>query len=144
MADVTIGHGSTVSFKIGAAAAALLGQVTAIGLPNPQIADVEATHFQSPDRAREYIPGLKDNGEITIGINYDAGSATDTVVNDAMAETAPIEVTISIPTVSGTNQEFTFPGIVKGYEKAIPIDDRQTATITIRVAGAVTQAAAGA
>ena len=142
MANVTIGHGSTVSFKIGAAAAVMIAEVTSIGLPNPQIADVEATHFQSPDRAREYIPGLKDNGEIAIGINYDAGSATDDQVNLAMAETAPITVTITIPTVSGTDQEFTFPGIVKGYEKNIPIDDRQTATITIRVAGAVTQEAA--
>lgn len=142
MANVTIGHGSTVSFKIGAAAPVFVAEVTSVGLPNPQIAEVEATHFLSPDRAREYIGGLKDNGEIPIGINYDAGSATDTLVNEAMSETAPIEVTIAVPTVSGVKQEFTFPGIVKGFEKTIPIDDRQTAVITVRVAGAVTQAPA--
>lgn len=142
MADVVTGYGATVSIKIGSAAAVVLGEVISIGLPNPQVGEAEATHFQSPDRAREYIPTLKENGEIPIGINYDAGNATDDQVNAAQASTVPVEVVISIPTSSGTDQTFTFPGIVKGYEKTVPIDDRQTAVITIRVAGAVVQAAA--
>lgn len=142
MADVVIGYGATVTLKVGVGAAAAVAQVTSIGLPNPQQADVEATHFSSPGRTREYIPGLIDNGEITLGINFDAGSATDTLINSALAAPAAIEVVVTIPTKSGTAQKYTFPGVVKGYEKDIPIDDRQTATITIRVAGAVVQAAA--
>ena len=142
MANVVIGYGAAVTFKIGVATAVPLGEVISIGLPNPQQSDVEATHFTSPGRAREYIPGLIDNGEIAIGINFDAGSATDDLVNEAMAETSPIEVAITVPTSSGTDQKFTFPGVVKGFEKEIPVDDRQTATITIRVAGAVFQAGA--
>lgn len=142
MADVITGFGATVSIKIGVSTAVVLGEVISIGLPNPQVSDVEATHFNSPGRAREYIPGLIENGEIPIGINYDAGNATDDQIVLAMAETEPVEVVISVPTFSGTNQEFTFPGIVKGYEKTVPLDDRQTAIVTIRVAGAVTQAAA--
>jgi hypothetical protein len=142
MADVVTGFGATVSFKIGAAAPVVLAEVISLGLPNPQVSDVEATHFNSPGRAREYIQGLIDNGEIPIGINYDAGSATDDQVLLALAATEPIEVVISIPTFSGTDQEFTFPGIVKGYERNIPLDDRMTALITVRVAGAVDQGAA--
>ena len=142
MADVVIGYGAKVSFKIGAGVATFLAEVTSVGLPNPQISDVDATHFESPGRAREYIPGLIENGEIPIGINFDAGSVTDALINDAMAETAPITVAITVPTSTGVDETFTFPGIVKGYEKSIPIDDRQTATVTIRVAGAVTQAPA--
>lgn len=141
MADVVIGHGATVSIKIGAATAVKIAEVISIGLPNPQQSDVEATHFESPGRTREYIPGLIENGEIPIGINFDAGSETDDLINEALAETAPVTVIITIPTTSGTDQSFTFPGIVKGYEKEIPIDDRQTATVTVRVAGAVVQAA---
>jgi hypothetical protein len=141
MADVTIGYGATVAFKIGAGAAVELAEVISLGLPNPQQGDVLATHFKSPGRANEYIPGLIENGEIPVGINYDAGSTDDALVNSAMAETSPIEVIITIPTSSGAEQKFTFPGIVKGYEKTIPLEDRQTAIITIRVAGAVVQAA---
>lgn len=142
MADVVIGYGAKVSFKIGAGVATFLAEVNSIGLPNPQISDVDATHFESPGRAREYIPGLIENGEIPIGINFDAGSETDELINDAMAETAPITIVISVPTSSAVFETYTFPGIVKGYEKSIPIDDKQTATVTIRVAGAVVQAPA--
>jgi hypothetical protein len=142
MANVRIGYGAKVSFKIGVASAVQLAEVIGIGLPNPQIGDVKVTHFLSPDRAEEYIPGMKENGEIPLGINFDAGSATDALIVSAMGETSPITVIISVPTFSGVDQEYTFPGVVKGYEKTIVIDDRQSAVITVRVAGAVVQAAA--
>lgn len=142
MSNVKTGFGATVSIKIGAAAAVVLAEVISLGLPNPQVADVRATHFTSPGRAEEYIAGLIENGEIPIGMNYDAGSATDTQVTLAMAETAPVTVVITVPTFSGVAQKFTFPGIVKGYERNIPLDDRMTAVMNVRVAGAVVQAAA--
>jgi predicted secreted protein len=142
MANTTIGWNAELWIDNDAGTPTQVAEVISISLPNPQVAEVEATHFQSPGRAREYITGLIENGEITFGINYNAGSATDTLINSALNDDQPREVMVSVPTVSGVNQEFTFPGIVKGYEKTIPIDDRQTATITIRVAGAVVQAAA--
>lgn len=142
MANVVIGYGAELYIASALGVSTKIAEVTQVGLPNPQVSDVEATHFESPGRAREYIPGLIDNGEITMGINFDAGSDSDALITAAMNATAPREIMVSVPTSSGVNQEFTFPGIVKGYEKSIPIDDRQTATITIRVAGAVVQEAA--
>lgn len=142
MANVTIGWSAELWIDNDSGVATKVAEVTAISLPNPQVSDVEATHFGSPGRAREYIPGLIDNGEITFGINFDAGSASDTLINSALNDDEARDVMVSVPTVSGVNQEFAFPAIVKGYEKSIPIDDRQTATITMRVAGAVVQTAA--
>lgn len=142
MANVVIGHGAQFWIDNDSGVATKVAEVIEISLPNPQQSDVEATHFESPGRAREYIPGLIDNGEISLSINYDAGSATDTLLLSALGDTEARECMVSIPTTSGVKQEFTFPGIVKGYERSIPIDDRQTATITIRVAGAVVQEAA--
>ncbi len=142
MANVTIGYGAELWIDNDSGTATKVAEVIEVGLPNPQVSDVEATHFGSPGRAREYIPGLIDNGEISMSINFDAGSASDILINSALNDDAPREIMVSVPTASGVNQEFTFPGVVKGYEKTIPIDDRQTANITIRVAGAVVQAAA--
>lgn len=142
MANVVIGYGAEAWLDNASDTSTRLGEVTSLSLPNPQQADVETTHFASPGRTREYGAGLIDNGEITIGINFDAGSATDTLVTEAMTSGEVRDMMISVPTSSGTNQEYTFPVIIKGYEKTIPIDDRQTATITARVAGAVVQAAA--
>ena len=142
MANVTIGYNAELWIDNDSGTPTQVAEVISISLPNPQVSDVEATHFNSPGRAREYIPGLIENGEITFGINFDAGSASDTLINSALNDDTPRDIMVSVPTVSGVNQEFTFPGIVKGYEKTIPIDDRQTATITVRVAGAVVQTAA--
>jgi hypothetical protein len=142
MANVVIGYGAEWWFDNSSAVLTRVAEVTSVGLPNPQQSDVEATHFASPNRTREYIPGLIDNGEITFEINFDAGSASDLMISEAMTSGEVRDQMVSVPTSSGTNQEFTFPGIVKGYEKSVPIDDRQTATVTLRVAGAVVQAAA--
>lgn len=142
MANVVIGYGAEAWLDNASDVSTRIGEVTSVSLPNPQQADVEATHFASPGRTREYIAGLIDNGEISIGINFDAGSATDTLISEALSSGEVRDMMISVPTSTGTNQEFTFPVVIKGYEKSIPIDDRQTATITARVAGAVVQAAA--
>lgn len=142
MANVTIGYSAELWIDNDGGTPTRVAEVISINLPNPQVSEVEATHFASPGRTREYIPGLLDAGEISFGVNFDAGSASDTLINSALNDDDPREIMVSVPTVSGVNQEYTFPGIVKGYEKSIPIDDRQTATITVRVAGAVVQAAA--
>lgn len=138
MSDVQIGHGTKVYMLNDASAWVQLAEVTEIGLPNPQVDDVEATHFLSPDRSKEYIAGLKDNGEIPLGMNYIAGSATDILLTGALQETRSWRIIVP------TSEEedgwvFEFEGVLKGYEKAVPIGDRQTATITIRVSGSVAE-----
>ena len=127
MSDVKIGYGAQFYMDSALGAETKLAEVTQIGLPNPQQSDVEATHFESPGRAREYVPGLIDNGEITIGLNYIGGSETDLLLTAAMASGDVRDCRVVIPAEDGTWQ-FSFSGIVKGYEKDIPIDDRQTAT----------------
>lgn len=135
-----IGYGATVSMTLGGTAT-VLAEVIEIGLPNPQVDDVEATHFKSPDRTKEYIAGLIENGEISLAINWVPGSTDDLAISTAQKAGEAVETVISVPTAS-TDQTFTFDAIIKGYEKTIPIDDRMTAALTLRVAGAVTQAAA--
>jgi predicted secreted protein len=113
-----------------------------ITLPNPQVEDVEVTHYKSPNREREYIAGLIENGEIQIEMNYIAGSVTDLTISAAKAAGTVRNMEVIIPTSVGASKKwkFTFPCYVKGYERAIPVDDRQTAVATIKVAGAVTEA----
>lgn len=144
MATAKIGHGSELWIANDTNVLTKVAELTSVGLPNPQVAEVEATHFESPDRSREYIPGLKDNGEIAFGINWLPGSVTDELINSALNDDQARDMEVRVPGTGDTKQVFAFAGIVRGYEKAIPIDDRMTATVTVRVSGAVTQEAAGA
>ncbi|ARR55332.1 hypothetical protein HY78_18740 [Rhizorhabdus wittichii DC-6] len=137
MTNVKIGYGAKFYMQATAIATALtkLGEVTNVGLPNEQSADVEATHYESPDRTREYIAGLIDPGELTIELNWIPGDATDDLLVAAKSSGSVLLMRTVVPGA----QQFTYPGIVKGIERTVPIDDRMTATVTIRVAGAVVQ-----
>lgn len=117
-----------------------LGEITAITPPNPQMADVEATHFKSPNRRREYIAGLIEDGEGTFEMNYDPGSATDALLRAALSDGVTRSYMIVIPDGAGT-WEITGDCVVKGYERNVPIDDRMTATLTVRFTGASSEAA---
>jgi len=140
MADVTIGWGAQFWLDNDSGALTKLAEITAITLPNPQVSDVEATHFESPGRRREYISGLIEDGEGTFEMNYNPGSATDEIIRDAMSDGVARSYKIVVPDGEDT-WEVTGECIVKGYERAVPIDDRMTATLTIRFTGASTEAA---
>ncbi len=140
--EARIGYGASFHLSNGTTLTEI-AEVFSVSPPNPQTDDVEATHYKSLNRTREYIAGLIDPGEITIEMNYIAGSASDLLLRAAQAAGAVREAKISLPTDDGT-WDFEFPAIVKGYEVTAPVDDRMTATITLRVAGAVTESASGA
>ena len=118
-----------------------LGEILSVTPPNPQVEDVEATHMKSPNRRREYIAGLIEDGEGTFEMNYVAGSTTDLLLQTALSDGATRNYKIVLPDAA-SNWEITGTCIVKGYERNIPIDDRMTATVTVRFTGASTEAAA--
>ena len=117
-----------------------LGEITGISMPNSQVEEVEATHFGSPDRRREYVSGLIEDGEGSFEMNYVPGSATDALIRAALADGATRGYKIVLPDGAGT-WEITGDCIVRGYERNIPIDDRMTATLTVRFTGASSEAA---
>jgi predicted secreted protein len=119
-----------------------LGEITGIPLPNPQTGEIEATHFGSPNRRREYISGLIEDGEGDIALNYIPGSATDALLRGAQSSGATKGYKIVIPAdMEGGTWEITGDLIVKGYERGVPMDDKMTATVSIRFTGASTEAA---
>lgn len=117
-----------------------LGEILTVTPPNPQTEEVEATHFASPNRRREYISGLIEDGEGNFEMNYVPGSVTDALIRGAQASGLAKNYKIVIPDGAGT-WEITGACIVKGYERNIPIDDRMTATLTVRFTGASVEAA---
>jgi predicted secreted protein len=115
-----------------------LGEILSVTPPNPQTARVEATHMDSPNRRREYISGLIEDGEGTFEMNYVPGSATDVLIRGAQASGLTKGYKIVIP--DGADQwQIEGDCIVTGYERNIPIEDRMTATLTVVFTGASTE-----
>lgn len=106
--------------------------------PGEATADrVDATHMQSPNRRREYISGLIDNGEASFEINWVPGSDTDVMLREFFESGENVNHRITFPGAA-PRVSVTYEASIIGFSKAIPIDDRMTATITVAVSGAET------
>lgn len=140
MTDAVIGYGAELWLDNASGVLTQLGEITAVTLPNPQVEEVEATHFGSPNRRREYISGLVEDGEGTFEMNYIPGSTTDALIRAAIADGVGRSYRIIVPDTSGRWQ-IDGECIVRGYERLVPIDDRMTAVLTVRFTGASTETA---
>ena len=132
-----IGWGATVS--VGDPLTEL-AEIIAVGVPEDTVDMVEATHFGSPQARREFIAGLIDSGEAEFGMNYAAGSATDTKCRTMHAAREAVDYMIALPTAAGT-WEISGQFVVTGYSRDVPLDDRMVATLRVKFTGAVTEAA---
>jgi predicted secreted protein len=132
-----VGIGSGAQFWLDNASDVLtqLSEIISVSCPNLQIEDVEATHMGSGEY-REFVAGLKDPGEGTFEMNYVPNSATDVLIRAAVNDGNTRDFKIVLQIADGSTQEITGDCIVKGYERNVPIDDRMTATMTVRFTGA--------
>jgi predicted secreted protein len=115
MTTAQIGWGAAFHLDDASNVLTELAEITGISLPNPQVADVEATHFKSPNRRREYIAGLIEDGEGTFEMNYDPNSATDVILRAAVADGVVRSYKVVIPDTAA-DWQITGDCIVKGYE----------------------------
>jgi len=109
-----------------------MGEVINVDPGEDEDEDVEASHYTSPNRTREYIPGLTTPGEMVVEGNYIPGSATDLAMIAARGKKNIGRLTLP----NGVRK--TFPIVRRGYNQAIPLDDRMTFQTTFRRAGATT------
>lgn len=112
--------------------------------------DVELTVYDSTDRYREYIPGLREGGEITATLNLvstaatlqslyhssDAGSTAGPAGSTGADDGSYESNTLSPWRIKGPNNDYwRFSGYVKGIVQAQPIDDRRTWEVTWKIDG---------
>ncbi len=122
-----LGTGTTVVFGTSAFSANLLSLTG----PNEERVSVDATHMAST--TMEFIPGeLVDGGDADLELEFDGAfappisGATETITIDYGGE--------------GTGKKYTFSAFITAVSPTIPLEDRMTATVSLKVTGAVTKA----
>ncbi len=139
MTDARIGYGTTYEIFSGGefVEVAEVSNVT----PGEATTDrIDATHMKSPGRRREYISGLIDSGEASFEINWLPGSDTDVLLRGLQTSGETTDHRITFP----NGVTVTYEAQVTGFGKAVPIDDKMSATLTISVSGDETWGAASA
>lgn len=121
-----------------------IAEVTNIGGPKLARDTLEATHHKSPGMWREFIKGLKDAGEVSLDLNFmpfnttHNASLTTGILADFADDTTVSAWVLTFPDAGGT--QWSFDGIVTGFEPSSPFDDKLTASVTIKVTGQPTLA----
>lgn len=143
--NATIGHRTLFEINDGSGYVAV-GEITSITLPSLSRDAIDATHTESEDGWREFIPGLKDAGEVTIEMNFvppgsggeSPDSSSDVLIRSQFDRDDLTACRITLPGNASPSEVLTFNAIFTGYEVEGPVDDKMTATLTLKVSGKVT------
>lgn len=118
-----------------------LAEVTAIGVPSLTGEVIDVSTHGSTNRWREFIRGMRDAGEFTVTMQYTAGSTTDDACIAAITADTATAVVITAAAASGT-ETFTISAFGTSYDvNDLEPDGSQTASLTLKPTGSVTQAA---
>lgn len=116
-----------------------LDEIFNVTPPSSETDQVDVTHMRSPGRRREFIDGLTDGGECSFEMNYIPGSDADDLLNAILDTAAGTSRRRNWRIVYPNSVTHTFYGNLQTYEPDVPTDDKMTATVTIKVSGAVTR-----
>lgn len=135
--QASIGHG--VLFKVGNGASpevfTTVAEVTSFKFPNLSRDPIEATHSESTEGWKEFIPGLKDGGEFGLELNFVPGSSTTLLMMSEMAAAAGNK-----QVVFTGGQIWSFAAFATGLESDGPVADKMTASVTYKITGKPTLA----
>jgi len=128
--EAALGLGARFGIKGPSTTYVYVAEVVSLTPPGWTRDTVDVTNLESPDGAKEYIPGLIDAGEATITINFKP-SATDVLLVSFSAPKDDFRVLFPGGTVA-----LDFAGIVTAYEMGdLVADDKMSATFTVKATG---------
>jgi len=112
-----------------------IAQISSLSGPNLQASTIDVTTHDSVNATREFVSGLIDAGEFTVGLVFDPNVVTHIALwNDLVARTSA-SFALHFPTLLGVS--WGFEGFVTGFGpiEAQP-DGAITTTATIKLSGA--------
>lgn len=120
-----------------------IAEITSL-TPPPFVQEaIEATHMESPDKFREFIPGLRDAGEFSFDINFIPENPTHDWIDGVVGKVfngAVNNYQLQVPSTPAVI--VTMRGFFSQFQLNAPIDGVLTATCTLRVSGKPTFALA--
>ena len=124
---------STTSANTTATAAAI-EEVNSVNGPSGSANVIDVTHLRSA--AKEKLIGLRDEGQLSIDLNYIATAANQIKLRDARANRTESNVALMFNDVGRTMA--AMKGYVSGFAITGAVDSKITGTVTIEITGAVT------
>ena len=111
-----------------------IAEINSITGPNLVRDTIDVTSLDSTGGYREFIAGFRDGGELTLSMNFTPSGYFD--LKDDFED----ENTHNYKIVMGNTAETTFDitGLITALGVAVPLDDKVTCDVTIKITGEVT------
>ncbi len=133
VSTATIGLGTLLQRDDGASGWDTVTEIVNIDGPSGSLDLHDATHMESSDNYREFIPGLLSGGEISLELQWSPQTANQlNLLTDHQARTNQ-NWRIVAPAAVGLT--WTFSGYVTAYSPASPVDGKMTCSATISITG---------
>ena len=111
-----------------------MAEINSITGPNKTRDTIDVTDLDSTGGYREFIGSFRDGGEVTLSMNFTLDTYDD--INADFESDTLRTYQIVLPDTGNTT--FEFEGLVSSLGLAIPMDDKITADVTIKVSGQIT------
>jgi predicted secreted protein len=116
----------------------LIAERVNLGGPSMSRDAPDVTHMDSPGGWREFIPGLKDGGEVTVEGNFvpdDPTHNAETGLLNEFASDVRGHWRITFPLTGSPPVTWEFDAIMTGFELDMPVDDKLAFTATLKISG---------
>ena len=110
-----------------------IAKITNINGPGMSRDTVDVTSLDSTDGYREFITGLRDGGTLTFDLMF-TKTGYQAMRTDYNSDVA-VAYTLELP--DADNTVITFNGLVTDMPMTIPLDDKVTVSVTVKVTGGI-------
>lgn len=119
------GHGT----MLAGASAGTIGDITNIDIGDISVDDIDVSSMDSTDKAREFIPGMMDCGEISFTIKFDKAEIATLFSNKGISDTWTITFS--------DGSTFVAAGYLKKISGGVPFDADVTFDAALKISGNV-------
>lgn len=84
---------------------------------------------------REFVPTIKEGGQVTFDIQYYSHTTHDNLIADYNNR---VRRNFQIVFPVGVGETWSFAAYVTGFEMSAPVEGKLTASVTLQITGAVT------
>lgn len=125
--------GAGVKFRyaaVGTNPAVEIGEILNVEPPEVSADEIDVTTHGSPDNWREYIAGLKEGGEVTVEFIYAGNNEGQlALLSDLGGAIKKFEIVFNDGSI------WSIDAFVKSYVHGVPLDDKMTGTVGLKVTG---------
>ena len=140
MTAAKTGWGGEFHFTNDSAVLTELVEVKGFTLPNGTVEQLDATHLKSPNRRREKIAGMIDDGDLVVRLNYVPGSPTDLLIMQAFTEGDIRAYEAEIPRASGVNWVVSGTAFISAVDRGEVVADAiMEVAVTFTLSGSSTE-----